>query len=73
MKPKRDIGGKNYTVVTGEIVTQNKLGGTVSFQNCLSLENSSKNINFLNIFFQDFFAKIVNYGYILCMLFNRKS
>ena len=26
MKPKRDIGGENETVVIGEIVTPNKLG-----------------------------------------------
>ena len=61
------LGVKNETAVMGEIVTPN--GGTSSFQICLSLENSRKNINFLNIFFQDGFAKIVNYGYILCSLF----
>ena len=54
------LGVKNETVVIGEIVTPN---------DSVSLENSSKNINFLNIFLQDFFAKIVNYGYILCRLF----
>ena len=27
-------------------------------------------MNFLNIIFQDFFAKIVNYGYILCRLYD---
>ena len=61
------LGVKNETVVMDEIATPN--GGTSSFQICLSLENSRKNINFLNIFFQDVFAKIVNYGYILCRLF----
>ena len=63
------LGVKNETVVIGEIVIPNKLGVLKVFQNCLSLENRSKNINFLNIFFQDFFAKIVNYGYILCRSF----
>ena len=62
------LGVKNETVVIGEIVTPKELG-ILSFQIFLSLENSSKNINFLNIFSQDYFAKNVNYGYILCRLF----